>query len=39
MKTGSVSNAPKSRHPKISMTEENKTLVAVTFIDGLKKSV
>ena len=33
--TGSASNAPKSGRPKTSTTEENKTLVAVTFINSL----
>ena len=36
--TDSVSNAPKSGRPKTSTTEENKTLVAMTFIDSPKKS-
>ena len=35
--TGYVSNAPKSGRPKTSTTEENKTLVAVTFINSPKK--
>ena len=32
-KTDSVSNAPKTGRPKTSMTEENKTLVALTYIN------
>ena len=37
-KTGSVNNAPKCGCPKTSATEENKTLVALTFVNSPKKS-
>ena len=36
--TDSVSNAPKSGRPKTCTTEENKTLVAMTFTNSPKKS-
>ena len=35
---GSVCNAPKSGRRKASMTEENETLVAMTFVNSPKKS-
>ena len=35
---GSARNAPKSGRPKTSMTEENETLVAMTFVSNPKKS-
>ena len=37
-KTGSVNNAPKRGRPKTSTTEENMTLVALTFVYSPKKS-
>jgi hypothetical protein len=36
--TGSVANAPKSGHPRTSMTEENEMRVAMTFVNSPKKS-
>ena len=36
--TGSVNSAPKRGRPKTSTTEENKTLVALTFVNSPKKS-
>ena len=35
---GSVTNAPKSGRPRTSMTEENETRVAMTFVNSPKKS-